>query len=204
MGGDYFDVIAVDENRWAALVVDVSGKGVSSALVASLLQGAFLTFADGPIDDKIRRVNRLLNERTEEGKYATIFYCTIDRAGVMQYVNAGHCSPILISRGEKVQYLETTGVPAGLVDDAEFLRRDVQLRPRRPCGDLQRRSDRRARRGWRILRTPEAARLIEAHPGSRRRRNYMSVLVQTLESFSEGAVQADDVTLLVLQYCPPA
>lgn len=201
VGGDYFDAIELDENRWAALVVDVSGKGVSSALVASLLQGAFLTFAEGPIDDKMRRVNKLLCERTEEGKYATIFYCTIDRSGALQYINAGHCSPILMSRGEKSQYLETTGVPVGLVDDAEFSVETAQLQP-----------------GDRVViysdGVTDAQDVAGNFFGRRRLRELIEVnpdlsapelhelLVQTLDTFSEGAPQADDVTLLVLQYCP--
>jgi phosphoserine phosphatase RsbU/P len=200
VGGDYYDVIQIDENRWAALVVDVSGKGVSSALVASLLQGAFLTFADGPIDDKIRRINRMLCERTEEGKYATIFYCIIDRAGAMQYINAGHCSPILMSRGEKVQYLETTGVPAGLVDDAEFSVEMVQLLPGDRIviysdGVTDAQDVEGKFFGRRRLRD-----LIEANPNLSTA-DLHGTLVQTLDNFTEGAVQADDVTLLVLQYC---
>jgi phosphoserine phosphatase RsbU/P len=200
VGGDYYDVIQIDENRWAALVVDVSGKGVSSALVASLLQGAFLTFADGPIDDKIRRVNRMLCERTEEGKYATIFYSIIDRAGAMQYINAGHCSPILMSRGEKVKYLETTGVPAGLVDDAEFSVETVQLQPGDRIviysdGVTDAQDVEGNFFGRRRLRD-----LIEANPDLSTA-DLHGILVQTLDSFTEGAVQADDVTLLVLQYC---
>jgi phosphoserine phosphatase RsbU/P len=200
VGGDYYDVIQIDENRWAALVVDVSGKGVSSALVASLLQGAFLTFADGPIEDKIRRVNRMLCERTEEGKYATIFYCIIDRAGAMQYINAGHCSPILMSRGEKVQYLETTGVPAGLVDDAEFSVETVQLLPGDRIvvysdGVTDAQDVEGNFFGRRRLRD-----LIEANPDLSTA-DLHGILVQTLDSFTEGAIQADDVTLLVLQYC---
>jgi serine phosphatase RsbU (regulator of sigma subunit) len=201
VGGDYFDVMAIDENRWAALVVDVSGKGVSSALVASLLQGAFLTFSDGPIVDKIQRVNRLLCERTDEGKYATIFYCTIDRQGTLQYINAGHCSPILASHGEKVQYLETTGVPAGLIPDAEFSVETIQLQPgdrvvlySDGVTDAQNREGNFF--GRRRLRE-----LIEAHPDLSATELH-ALLAQQLESFTDEALQADDVTLLVLQYCP--
>ncbi len=199
VGGDYFDVIEIDEHRWAALVVDVSGKGVSSALVASLLQGAFLTFADGPIDDKMRRVNKLLCERTEEGKYATIFYCTIDRDGTMRYINAGHCSPILMSNGEKVKYLEATGVPAGLVDDAEFSVETVQLQPgdrviiySDGVTDAQDASGKFY--GRRQLRE-----LVEAHTLLSAPELH-ATLVQTLDTYTEGAVQGDDLTLLVLQY----
>jgi serine phosphatase RsbU (regulator of sigma subunit) len=200
VGGDYYDVIQVNEDRWAALVVDVSGKGVSSALVASLLQGAFLTSADGPIDDKIRRVNRLLCERTEDGKYATIFYSTFDRHGAMQYINAGHCSPILMSRGEKVQYLESTGVPVGLVDDAEFSVETLQLQPGDRVviysdGVTDAQDVHGNFFGRRRLRD-----LIEANPDLSTPELH-ATLIQTLDNFTEGAVQADDITLLVLQYC---
>jgi sigma-B regulation protein RsbU (phosphoserine phosphatase) len=201
VGGDYFDVIPIDENRWAALVVDVSGKGVSSALVAALLQGAFLTFADGPIDDKIQRVNKLLCERTEEGKYATIFYCTVNRDGTMQYINAGHCSPLLVSHGEKVLYLETTGVPAGLVEDAGFTVEAVQMKPGDRLiiysdGVTDAQDTQGNFFGRRRLRE-----LVEAHPGLTAPELH-SLLVSTLEDFAIDAVQADDITLLVLQYCP--
>ncbi len=201
VGGDYFDVMRIDEDRWAALVVDVSGKGVSSALVAALLQGAFLTFDDGPIEHKIRSVNRLLNERTEEGKYATIFYCTVHKDGQIQYINAGHCAPILVSRGEKVRYLETTGVPAGLVVDADFELESVQLKP----GDrlviysdgVTDAQDAEGKFfGRRRLR--EA---IEAHPDASATELH-GALLQVLDGFTEDAEQADDLTLLVLQYCP--
>jgi len=203
VGGDYFDVIEIDENRWAALVVDVSGKGVSSALVASLLQGAFLTFADGPIDDKIRRVNRLLCERTEEGKYATIFYCTIDRNGTLQYINAGHCSPLLVSHGEKVQYLETTGVPAGLVADADFSVETLQLQ----AGDRlivysDGVTDSQDAAG-KFFSRRQLREVVEAN-ADLSAADLHALLVQTLDTFTEGATQADDLTLLVLQYCPTA
>jgi serine phosphatase RsbU (regulator of sigma subunit) len=201
VGGDYFDVMRIDQDRWAALVVDVSGKGVSSALVAALLQGAFLTFDDGPIEHKIRRVNRLLNERTEEGKYATIFYCTIRKDGQMHYINAGHCAPLLVSRGEKVQYLETTGVPAGLVEDAEFEMEAIQLKP----------GDRIVIYSDGVTDAQDAAgnffgrrrlrEAVEAHPDASAAELH-AALLQRLESFTEDADQVDDVTLLVLQYCP--
>src|SRR5690242_1219149 len=117
VGGDYFDVIAVSESCWATVVADVSGKGVSSALLASLLQGAFLTAAEGSaaMADKVAHINRFLHERTEGGKYATIFYCLLDRAGRLRYINAGHCAPILISQDGRHEYLETTAMPVGLL-----------------------------------------------------------------------------------------
>ena len=121
-GGDYFDVVPVDDSCWSAVVADVSGKGVSSALLASLLQGAFLTVSENPelMSRKLDRISQFLNERTEGGKYATIFYCLLHRTGRLRYINAGHCAPLLISSGGQYEYLEATAMPAGLVQDAEF------------------------------------------------------------------------------------
>jgi phosphoserine phosphatase RsbU/P len=203
VGGDYYDVAQMDDGRWAALVVDVSGKGVSSALVASLLQGAFLTFGEGPMDDKMRRINHLLTDRTEDGKYATIFYSLIEPSGIMRYINAGHCAPLLISRGEKVQYLETTGLPAGLIDEATFNVSEVRLNPgdrvviysdgvtdaNNPAGEFF---------GRRRLRQT-----IEAYPDAYASELHQ-VLLQTLSKFTEGTPQSDDITLVVLQYQPDA
>ena len=78
VGGDYFDVRQVSPDVWAAVVADVSGKGVSSALLASLLQGSFLMASADPwhVESIMTRLNTFLLERTRGEKYATIFYCT--------------------------------------------------------------------------------------------------------------------------------
>jgi phosphoserine phosphatase RsbU/P len=203
VGGDYFDVNHMEDGRWAALVVDVSGKGVSSALVASLLQGAFLTFEDSPMDSQMRRVNRLLTERTEDGKYATIFYASIDRSGLLRYINAGHCAPLLLSRGEKVQYLETTGVPAGLVEDAVFEVCDVHMR----AGDrLVIYSDgvtEANNREGEFFGRRRLRQTLEAYPDANAQELH-DVVLKTLETFTQGTPQADDITLVILQYQPEA
>ena len=84
--------------RWTAVVADVSGKGVSSALLASLLQGAFLavSHSDSGLHKRLEHINVFLNERTAGEKYATVFYCALERGGRLQYVNAGHCAPLIV------------------------------------------------------------------------------------------------------------
>ena len=76
VGGDYFDVHPISPHAWAAVVADVSGKGVSSALLASLLQGMFVMTSDDPlhIEPRLTRLNEFLLERTRGEKYATVFY----------------------------------------------------------------------------------------------------------------------------------
>jgi serine phosphatase RsbU (regulator of sigma subunit) len=203
VGGDYFDVVPVDDSCWAAVVADVSGKGVSSALLASLLQGALLTVARDAklLESRMQRINRYLNERTEGEKYATIFYGLLDRAGGLTYVNAGHCSPILCTRAGEYEYLKTTSMPVGLIEETEFQSDTRQLRPgdklviysdgvteaANPEGDFF--GKKRLRE---IVTAHAAAGCGELH----------DAVIEAVTAFIGTAPQADDITLLVAEYCP--
>ena len=80
------------------MVADVSGKGVGSALLASLLQGALITATEGPeaLGRRMERLNRFLLDRTGGEKYATVFYSLLDDDGRLSYVNAAHCPPMVV------------------------------------------------------------------------------------------------------------
>ena len=97
VGGDYYDVVAIGPDTWSLVVADVSGKGVSSALLASFLQGAFLSASSTTdIPEVLSRINTFLSDRSEHGKYATMFYSKLDFAGRLTYANAGHCPSLLV------------------------------------------------------------------------------------------------------------
>ena len=83
VGGDCFDVIELEGGRHGFFVGDVSGKGISAALLATLLQGVFFTTAtmDIPLPGIFSRVNRYLCERSGDDRYATVFYGVLDTAG---------------------------------------------------------------------------------------------------------------------------
>lgn len=201
VGGDYFDVLPVGRSTWAAVVADVSGKGVSSALLAALLQGAFLTVSEGSgaMGDTMDRINRFLTERTEDGKYATIFYAMLDRAGHLRYVNAGHCAPLLVPLDGPLSYLETTAMPVGLIDETVF---EVE--------------EKRLSAGDKIVifsdGVTEAERPPDAFFGRRRLREVIlanlagscaemhDAIQSAVRGFTENAPQSDDVTLVVLEY----
>jgi serine phosphatase RsbU (regulator of sigma subunit) len=203
VGGDYYDVIASGEQCWSIVVADVSGKGVSSALLASLLQGALLTASTdrSALERRIRRLNRYLNERTQGEKYATILYGMLDSSGLLYYVNAGHCTPVLISRDGQYEYLGTTSMPVGMMEDAEFPSESKQLRP----GDkLVIYSDG----------VTEAANPEGEFFGKKRLREIVTahatadcaalhdVVLEAVTGFISTAPQADDITLLVVEYVP--
>jgi serine phosphatase RsbU (regulator of sigma subunit) len=201
VGGDYFDVRRISEHLWAAVVADVSGKGVSSALLASLLQGAFMmtTGLADEIAPMLKHLNAFLLERTRGEKYATIFYCTLDSAGRLCYANAGHCAPFLVSASGRIRKLHTSGMPVGMLEDAPIEMVQTRLAPRDKIVIY---SD-----GLTEAQNPEgqffdAERLrafLRDHC-SRDAADLHRLLVEAVDRFSEGGSVRDDVTALVLEY----
>jgi phosphoserine phosphatase RsbU/P len=201
VGGDYFEVASLAPGCWSVVMADVSGKGVSSALLAALLQGSLLA---GPRDPDgsarmMSRINRFLIERTEGEKYATLFYATMDESGLLQWINAGHCAPLLLRRGESLRALDSNALPVGLLEEAEYAAETVQLQPgdrlviytdgvsEAQNSDGGFFGDRRVRDILRAHETADYSTLFRA-------------LDDALTAFTSGAVQKDDITLLVVQY----
>src|SRR5204862_3018491 len=98
VGGDYYDVIRLPNDRLGLTVADVSGKGWPAAMLAAMLQGAFTAVASGdpPLEELFGRVNEFLCERTPPEMFATIFYGVLDHSGDLHWVNAGHASPLIL------------------------------------------------------------------------------------------------------------
>jgi serine phosphatase RsbU (regulator of sigma subunit) len=201
VGGDCFDLRQIDPNMWAAAVTDVSGKGVSSALLAALLQGSFLLASDGShaIEQMMARINHFLNERTEGEKYATVFYCTVSRDGTLRWANAGHVTPFLVRSDGEMLPLKTTGLPLGMLEAAEYEVDTLQMK----SGDkIVAYSDGLSEAQNAEGAFFEASRLkhmIAANAG-RSATEIHQALMQQVEAFTEGTVQHDDITALVMEF----
>ena len=203
VGGDYFDVRPAGPDAYSCTIADVSGKGMSAALLAALLQGAFSITSQLPasIDDLMARVNRFLNERTHGEKYATLCYCLIDRRGTLHWVNAGHPKPILVRPGAPLETLESTGMPLGLLETAGYATHMVQLQP----GDKivffsDGLSEAESTEGE-FFDRKALQDLLCAHSllGSA---ELHQRLMKAVMEFTEDAEPADDITTLVVEYCP--
>ena len=130
VGGDYFDVFPIDEQRTAFLIADVSGKGLGAALLTPMLQGALSAMTIGVAPERVfQHVNRFLCDHAEVGRYATMFFGILDREGNLEYINAGHPSPLLL-RPECVTELYLKGsLPVGLIPEAEHTMAHAKLEP---------------------------------------------------------------------------
>jgi len=129
ISGDYYDVVPLSNGRVAFAVADISGKGISAAILMSNLHAVLRTLAAaGCTPAEVgARLNQHLHQVTEGLRFATFFYGEWNPAArCLSYVNAGHNAPILVTSG-RVQRLEVCGPPLGLFPDFELGVRECRL-----------------------------------------------------------------------------
>jgi sigma-B regulation protein RsbU (phosphoserine phosphatase) len=127
IGGDFYDVVALDE-AVGITIADVSGKGVSAAIVAATLQGiihAEMLSGHGLVEIA-GLVNRFLCGRSV-GKYATMVMLKIHADGRVEYVNCGHVQPVTVY-GNEVRRLEAGNLVVGLIEGAGYEAAEIYLR----------------------------------------------------------------------------
>jgi serine phosphatase RsbU (regulator of sigma subunit)/pSer/pThr/pTyr-binding forkhead associated (FHA) protein len=200
VGGDYFDVFPLSDDRTAILVADVSGKGLGAALLTTILQGALsrMTIGTDPVQ-VFNHINRFLCEHSDVGRYATMFFSILDRTGQLVFINAGRPSPLILRRGEVTELLTEGSFPVGLIPAADYTASTEKLQP----GDTL------------ILYSDgvtEAADPEEQLFGVSRLRKVLSgqhdvpledlqkIVLESVGSFTRGASQTDDITLLLVRY----
>jgi serine phosphatase RsbU (regulator of sigma subunit) len=200
VGGDYFDVFPLSDNRTAFLIADVSGKGLGDALLTTMLQGALSGMTLGTDPARVfNHVNRFLCSHAEVGRYATMFFGILDQDGHLEFINAGHPSPFLIRRGVAEEAFTEGSYPVGLVPEAEYTAACLKLEP----GDtLVLFSD-----GVTEAMDPDdqffgVPRLKQVLTGLTEcpLEQIQKCILESVENFTRGAHQADDLTLLVVRY----
>jgi sigma-B regulation protein RsbU (phosphoserine phosphatase) len=129
VGGDFFDVVPIPDGV-AVVVTDVSGKGISAALLASILQGMVYSqiCAGIPLAEIVTSTNRFLCQKVLGEKYATMVIACLKSNGTMEYVNCGHVQPLLVSNGA-VKRLEQSNLPVGLIAEADYTTGSAKLIP---------------------------------------------------------------------------
>src|ERR1043165_7635797 len=110
VSGDYYDVVVRPDGRIYFVIADVSGKGITAALIMSSLATAFAIFtrSDPTPADLLREINVTLAPKTSPTKFVTLFAGVLDPArGVVEFANGGHVPPLVVGRGG-VEMLKTT------------------------------------------------------------------------------------------------
>ena len=134
ISGDYYDVMQFPDGRLVFAIADISGKGISAAILMANVQALLRTLSETgiPPAEVCKRLNHHLHQVTDESKYATFFYAEwMASERRLSYVNAGHYAPVLLGSLCGRQ-LDEGGFPLGLFPGSEFQTGEVFLQP----GDL--------------------------------------------------------------------
>lgn len=202
VGGDYFDCINLNDGRYALIIADVAGKGISAALLVNTLNAALYSYLEFnlPLTELSFKLNKLIYRASPPDKFITFFIAVLDPAsGKLDIVNAGH-NPILLMRKDgNIEKIGAGGIGLGMLDfDLQYNGESLVMN----SGDLL------------FLYTdgiPEAMNNAEeeyseermeaflSNHSSKPLTQFVSDLVEDIKSYAGGAPQSDDITTLVIR-----
>jgi len=120
VGGDYYDFYYLNQNEVGFCIADVSGKGISAALLMSNFQASFraLFTEDIPLDKLIYRLNAIVNNNTKGERYITAFIAKYNlQSRQLTYINAGHVPPLYYNGTLNFQYLKSGCPGIGMLSE---------------------------------------------------------------------------------------
>src|SRR5579862_1182729 len=133
VGGDYYDFLDFGSGKLGMVLADISGKGISGALLMANLQASLRGQYALALDDLpglLRSVNGLFFKNTETNNYATTFFSIYDDASrTLRYVNCGHNPPVLLRAAGAVERLDATATVLGLFEEWDCSVCERQLAP---------------------------------------------------------------------------
>lgn len=134
VGGDFYDLLTLSDGRVVLTLADVSGKGISAALLASMAQGVIeAQFYGGDSPAEVAsNLNRVIVNRSDANRFITMFCACLDSEGNLIWVNAGHNPPILVRASRRTEVLSTKSLIVGAFDFADYCDSCTKLGP----GDL--------------------------------------------------------------------
>jgi len=201
VGGDFYDFVQLNSGEWVGVLADVSGKGMSAALLSSLLLGALsMEFRYGTQPPEVlNRVNQLLCERSLPYQFVTVFLFLLSPQGLGQFISAGHNPAYLFrSASGKIEELSSGGMILGAFNSVSYESSPLYLHQ----GDIlvvytdgftEARNEQGEMFGEERLRQIIQK---EAPAGSNA---LQQKFLQAIEEFTFGMPQSDDITFLVVE-----
>jgi serine phosphatase RsbU (regulator of sigma subunit) len=201
VGGDFYDFLQLSSGTWMGVLADVSGKGISAALLSSMVLGAVnMEFRSGTQPEEVlKRINQLLCDKSLPFQFVTLFLFLLSSDGTGQFINAGH-NPAYLFRSAtgKIEKLVSDAHALGMFDFASFqscpLRLstgdvlvvysdglpDAQDQQEEMFGDEQ------------LLRLIREGAPLGSHALEQR-------LLTSIGEFTQGLPQTDDITFVIVE-----
>ena len=201
VGGDYYDIIELDENDCVVAIADVSGKGVPASLMMANMQ-AFLQVIcrqNIPLGVATGLINDLISKNTTDGRFITFFWGTLNNLDkTFEYVNAGHNPPLLIRDG-KIIKLEIGGMILGVMktlmqyrsEKIQLMKDDVIVMFTDGISEAMN------KKGEEF--SDAALEKLSLESVGDTSENIMKKIQSEVQKFTDGANQSDDITLVVVK-----
>ncbi len=202
VGGDYYDIVSLDNNEVLVAIADVSGKGTPAAILMANTQAALRALAplDLPLSTMVARINDLLHQNTNDDKFVTFFGGKLHVPSMrFTYTNAGHNPPVVMKANGEMVFLSKGGIILGIMETmTPYEEGEIQLE----SGDsLVMYTD-----GVSEALDKEGKELTEEHLMNYIRRaielpasDLISGILQEVEQHSIGVAQTDDITMIVIK-----
>lgn len=201
VGGDYYDVIPIDNEKFYIAIADVSGKGVPASLMMANIQ-AFLQVIckqGMKIDEATAMINDLVTSNSSEGRFITFFWGFINRKkNTLTYVNAGHNPPYIL-RSDKVIKLTEGGMILGVMktfipynfEEVELMKDDVILLYTDGVSEalnlqFEEYSEERLEKVAKSMMNKSAKEILNG-------------IKEDVQIFTQGNQQSDDITMIVVK-----
>ena len=208
VGGDVYDVQALEPGMLGLMIADASGHGLPAALQArDVVVGMRMGQSHSEkIAAQIERLNRVVHHTILSSRFISLFYAEIEDTGNITYVNAGHCPPLLVTPAGEAFLLQSSGPVLGPLPEAVYRRCYMTLRPgellvlftdgvlERPAPGEDAEDDREPVE----FGQEKLVAVIREHlqdPAS----TVVDAIVKAVRDFGDGAPLEDDVTVVVVR-----
>ncbi|HEX3645516.1 MAG TPA: PP2C family protein-serine/threonine phosphatase, partial [Vicinamibacterales bacterium] len=204
VGGDFYDILPLDDGRLVITLGDVAGKGSPAALLMALLLAMLRTLVDEKLEpaDLIARLNVQVCRHAPGSRFITLFYAVFDpRTGSLTYVSAGHMPPLLLRGDGRCERLSDGGISLGMFEQSTYTTGQVVIQP----GDLfavysDGITEAESQQGVPFDEIGlEAA--LKANQHDENLSAVGAAVVRAVERYTDSHKFADDLTILLLRRC---
>jgi phosphoserine phosphatase RsbU/P len=203
VGGDYYDVVPLDDDRFIIAIGDVSGKGTPAALLMANIQATIraLVPLHLPLSELTARVNNLMCQNTGGDKFVTFFWGALDhRHNTLRYVNAGHNPPYLMHADGAFERLDKGGMILGVMETMiPYEEGEVSVRG----GDLLVLFTDGVSEAMNSAGQEYGEDRLEAmlsRVGDRDARSLLEAIHRDIQAHASGAAQSDDITMMIVRF----
>lgn len=201
VGGDLYDFIKLDGNKFGIMIGDVSGKGVPASLFMARIETLFKVYSktEAKPSDVLSKLNKELAQDERSGLFTTLVYAVFDtKTKKLIFSDAGHQPMMTVQKGKAEKLSSDDGMALGIMEDATFSDKEIKLAK----GDIvviytdgisEARDTKANEFGFERLMT-----LIE-HSNHLSAQALLRLIIDEVRQFQGKAVQHDDMTIIVIK-----